>query len=344
MTSRPKNSTEIRLASRPDGGASRENFEFAQVPLRSPDHGEVLVVNQYLSVEPYMRERMDGDVSWISPFEIGEPLTGAAVGVVVESRTPDLEPGDVVTHDLGWRDASVDQASAFQKVRARDLPASAYLGGLGGPGLTAYVGLVDVGGLRSGDTVFVSGAAGAVGSMAGQFARLKGAKRVIGSAGTAQKVAYLTEELGFDAAFNYRDGPVDEQLAAAAPDGIDLYFDNIGGDHLQAAIASMNDYGRITLCGAIAGYDGDEPAAGPNNFYELILKRITARGFISFPDYINRQAAFLDEAEQWLRDGDIVLRETVVDGIDGMPQALIDLFTGKGAGKVLVRLSAGAKA
>ncbi len=325
------------MASRPNGSISSENFELVQVPSRAPGPDEVVVRNQYLSVEPYMRGRMDAGIHYIPPFEIGETLTGAAIGVVVESGTDDLRPGDVVAHELGWREVTVDRADAFRKVQARDVPVSAYLGGLGGPGLAAYVGLLDVGGLRPSDTVFVSGAAGAVGSMVGQIARLKGAARVIGSAGTAEKVAYLTDELGFDAAFNYRDGPIDEQLAAAAPDGIDLFFDNVGGDHLEAAIANMKDHGRITLCGAIAGYNDAEPVAGPSNLYELIVRRITVRGFIVL-DHLERQPAFLADAEQWVRDGEIVLKETFVDGIERMPEALMGLFSGDGVGKLLVRV------
>jgi NADPH-dependent curcumin reductase CurA len=329
--------TEIRLASRPVGAPTAKNFELARVALRDPDAGEVVVRNRYLSVDPYMRGRMKAGKSYTPPFELGRTLTGAAAGVVEESRAGELQPGDVVVHDLGWREAATARAGAFRKLEARDIPPTAYLGGLGGTGLAAYVGLLDIGDLRPGDTVFVSGAAGAVGSMAGQIARLKGARRVIGSAGTAEKVAYLKDELGFDAAFDYHDGPIGEQLAAAAPDGIDLYFDNVGGDHLEAAIANMNDYGRIVLCGAISEYNDVQPPPGPRNLYQLVLKRITARGFIT-PDHVDRRAAFLAEAEPWLRDGKIVLRETFVDGIENMPEAFLGLFRGDNVGKLLVRV------
>ena len=328
---------EIRLASRPVGAPTPENFELARVALRDPEAGEALVRNRYLSVDPYMRGRMKAGKSYTPPFEVGEVMTGAAVGVVQESRADELRPGDLVVHGLGWREAAIDRARSFRKVDARDIPPSAYLGGLGGTGLAAYVGLLDIGELRPGDTVFVSGAAGAVGSMAGQIARLKGAGRVIGSAGTAEKVAYLRDELGFDAAFDYNDGPIDEQLAAAAPDGVDLYFDNVGGDHLAAAIANMNDYGRITLCGAISEYNDEQPPPGPRNLYQLVLKRITARGFIT-PDHLDRRAAFLAEAEPWVRDGKIVLRETFVNGIENMPDAFLGLFRGDNLGKLIVRV------
>jgi NADPH-dependent curcumin reductase CurA len=337
MRIRSSTAAEIRLASRPTDRPSREHFALTRIDLRDPKPGEAVVRNRYLSVEPYMRGRMSAGKSYVRPYEVGHAMTGAAVGVVTESRADGLQPGDVVVHDLGWREVAIDQARAFRKVEARDIPPSAYLGGLGGPGLAAYVGVLDIGELRPGDSVFVSGAAGAVGSMAGQIARLKGARRVIGSAGTAEKVAYLRDELGFDAAFNYNDGPIDEQLAAAAPDGVDLYFDNVGGDHLAAAIANMNDYGRIALCGAIAQYNAEQPPPGPRNLYQLVVKRITARGFIS-PDHLDRQAAFLAEAEQWVRDGKIVLRETVVDGIENMPDAFLGLFRGDSVGKLLVRI------
>jgi NADPH-dependent curcumin reductase CurA len=329
--------TEIRLAARPAGSPTPENFELARVPLRDPDAGEVVVRNRYLSVDPYMRGKMKAGKSYTPPYAVGEAMTGAAAGVVVESRADGLAPGDVVLHSLGWREVAVGGADQFQKLDARDIPLSAYLGGLGGPGLAAYVGLLDIGGLRRGDTVFVSGAAGAVGSMAGQIARLKGAARVIGSAGTRAKVAYLTDELGFDAAFDYHDGPVGEQLAAAAPGGVDLYFDNVGGDHLEAAIANMNDYGRIALSGAISQYNDEQPPPGPRNLYQLVIKRITARGFIT-PDHLDRRPAFLAEAEPWVRSGEIVLRETFVDGIENMPDAFLGLFRGDNVGKLLVRL------
>jgi len=329
---------EIHLASRPYGAPSTANFELVEVVTPEPGPGEVVVRNRYLSVEPYMRARMDPGESYIPRFEIGEPLEGGAVGTVLESRSPELEPGDVVLHQHGWREVAIGRAEAFEKLDAADIPPSSYLGGLGGPGLAAYVGVVDIGRVQVGDTVFVSGAAGAVGSMAGQIARLKGASRVIGSAGSAEKLKYLTEELGFDAALNYKEGPIVDQLAEAAPEGIDVFFDNVGREHLEAAIAVMNDHGRMALCGAIADHNDQRP--GPRNLFQLVLKRISSRGFI-IVDHLDRMPAFRREAEQWLRDGEIVMRESLVDGIEHTPDALVGLYRGDSIGKRLVRLPGG---
>ncbi len=331
----PAHAIEIHLASRPQGAPTAANFEFVRVATPELQEGDVLVRNRFLSVEPYMRARMDPGESYISRFELGEPLEGGAVGTVVESRSAELEPGDVVLHLQGWREVAVGPAETFEKLDAPDIAPSSYLGGLGGPGLAAYVGLVDIAGVQTGDAVFISGAAGAVGSMAGQIARLKGASRVIGSAGTSEKLRYLTDELGFDVALNYKEGPIADQLADAAPDGIDVFFDNVGREHLEAAIAVMNDHGRMALCGAIADHNDQQP--GPRNLFQLVLKRISSRGFI-IVDHLDRMPAFRSEAEQWLRDGEITLRESIVDGIESMPDALLGLYRGESIGKRLVRL------
>jgi hypothetical protein len=214
---------------------------------------------------------------------------------------------------------------------------AAYLGALGMPGLTAYVGLLDMADFRPGDTVFVSGAAGAVGGMVGQIAKLRGAARVIGSAGTPEKVAYLTERLGFDAAFNYRDGAVRKQLKAAAPDGIDVYFDNVGGDHLEAAISSLKVGGRVALCGMIGSYNATDAVPGPANLSLAIGKRLSLRGYI-VTDHYGRLPALIDDASQWLREGRLVCDETVVDGLENAPEALIGLLRGQNTGKMVVRI------
>ena len=238
---------------------------------------------------------------------------------------------------LGWRDEAVLPARQARKVAvAKGLSPSAYLGVLGMPTLTAYVGVLDIAALKPGEVVFVSGAAGAVGSMAGQIARLKGAGRVIGSAGTDEKVRWL-RETGFDAAFNYRAGAVLDQLREAAPDGIDVYFDNVGADHLDAALVMLNNHGRVAMCGAIANYNATEPPAGPGNLGLVVTKRLTLRGFIII-DHADRQSDMIADVSAWLRDGTIVHAETIVDGIDHAPGAFIDLLRGANTGKMLVRL------
>src|SRR5436853_1390376 len=252
-----------------------------------------------MSVDPYMRGRMNDVESYVPPFELGAALDGGAVGEVVRSEDPSFSPGDLVLHGLGWRDHALAPARQVRKIDTALAPPQAYLGILGMPGLTAYAGLVEVAGLREGDVVFVSGAAGAVGGIAGQIAKLRG-HRVIGSAGSPEKVSYVKDELGFDDAFNYRDGPVAELLAAVAPDGIDVYFDNVGGDHLEAAIGVLNDFGRAAMCGAISGYDGERPP-GPRNMHLAVGKRLTLRGFI-VGDHRHLRADFMREVGTWLSE------------------------------------------
>jgi hypothetical protein len=299
--------------------------------------GQVRVRNLFMSVDPYMRGRMNDVKSYVPPFQLGEPLQGGAIGSVTESRSADLAEGDLVLHMLGWRDEAVLPARHAQKVPAAEgLSPSAYLGVLGMPALTAYVGLLDIAALKPGDVVFVSGAAGAVGSMVGQIAKLKGAARVIGSAGSEEKVRWL-REIGFDAAFNYKAAPVFGQLREAAPEGIDVYFDNVGGDHLQAALAVLNPYGRVALCGAIAHYNATELPAGPNNLTLAIGKRLTLRGFI-VSDHQARLPDMIADVSGWLRDGKLFHAETVVEGLDQAPAAFINLLRGHNTGKMIVRL------
>jgi NADPH-dependent curcumin reductase CurA len=326
---------EIHLAARPTGWPTPENFRTVEVELDEPGPGEVLVRNTFMSVDPYMRGRMNDVKSYVPPFRLDEPLDGGAVGEVVASADEALRPGDTVLHQRGWREHAVLPVAEARKVDTSTVPASAYLGVLGMPALTAYVGLTRIAGLREGDTVFVSGAAGAVGSMAGQMARLLGAGRVVGSAGSAEKVAWVTDELGFDAAFSYRDGRVVKQLAAHAP--VDVYFDNVGGDHLEAAIFHMADFGRIAMCGAIAGYNAEEPVPGPRNMMMVVSKRLTLRGFI-VSDHGEAAREFYDRAAGWLADGSLKHRETVVDGLDRAVEAFLGLHRGDNTGKMLVRL------
>lgn len=333
----PREALEVRLASRPTGWPTPENFEIAEAPVLDPGENQILVRNQVMSVDPAMRGRMNDQRSYVPPFRVGEALQGGAVGEVVASRSPKFQPGDTVLHQLGWREyATVDDSKA-QQVDPAAAPIGAYLGVLGMPGLTAYVGLLDIAGFTAGETVFVSAAAGAVGSVAGQLAKLRGAARVIGSAGSAEKVRHLTEELGFDAAFNYKDGPVAEQLRSAAPEGIDIYFDNVGGEHLEAAIAEMRPFGRIAACGGISQYNATQPPQGPRNMMQFVIKRLTMRGFIVI-DHYDRRPRFLTEVGALLREGKLHYRETTVEGLRNAPDAFLGMLRGENIGKMLVTL------
>jgi NADPH-dependent curcumin reductase CurA len=328
---------EIQLAARPHGEPTPDDFRLAEVEVPDPQDGQVLVRNLLMSVDPYMRGRMNDVPSYVPPFKLDKAMDGGAVGEVIASRAEGVGEGELVVHDRGWREYAVLDASYARRIDPSIAPPSAFLGVLGSTGLTAYVGLLDVAGLREGDVVFVSGAAGAVGSVAGQIAKLRG-HAVIGSAGSAEKVALLRDELGFDAAFDYHDGRVSKLLRAAAPDGIDLYFDNVGGEHLEAAIGSLRRYGRIALCGAISSYNATEPPAGPRNMHQAIGKRLTMRGFIVF-DHYDRMPDFEREVGGWLREGRLHAPETIVEGgIEQAPEAFIELLRGANTGKMLVRL------
>jgi NADPH-dependent curcumin reductase CurA len=330
---------EIHLAARPKGWPTPETFALVTTELPDPGDGQLLVRNLFMSVDPYMRPKMNDVKSYTPPYEVGKALYGAAVGEVVESRVDGFAPGDLVLHGLGWREHALLEARAARRIEALPgVPVTHYLGALGTTtGLSAYVGLFDIAEFRPGDTVFVSGAAGAVGTMAGQFARLRGARRVIGSAGSADKVAYLTGKLGFDAAFNYRDGDLRGQLAAAAPDGIDVYFDNVGGEHLEAAIGALHEHGRVALCGSISAYNATEAQPGPRNMFQLVTKRLSLRGFIVL-DHIERYPDMVREVSAWLASGDLVADETIVDGgLDGAVGAFLGLLRGENTGKMVVR-------
>jgi NADPH-dependent curcumin reductase CurA len=330
-------SREIQLAARPVGEPKPDDFRVAEVEVGDPGPGEVLVRNQWMSVDPYMRGRMNDTRSYVQAFALGAPLDGGAVGEVVASNDERFTSGQTVLHQLGWREYAIVPADHARPVDPQLAPVSAYLGVLGMPGLTAYVGLLDIAALREGDVVFVSAAAGAVGSVAGQIAKLRGC-RVIGSAGSAEKVTHLREALGFDAAFSYRDGPVRELLAEAAPEGIDVYFDNVGGDHLEAALFAMRDFGRVAMCGAISVYNATEVPPGPRNIALAVSRRLTLRGFI-VSDHFDRFPDFAREVGTWVREGKLRYRETVVEGIEHAPEAFIGLLRGENLGKMVVRLA-----
>ena len=328
---------EVQLKSRPVGWPTHDDFELVEsAPVDLAD-GQVRVRNEVMSVDPYMRGRMSDAKSYAEPYARGEAMHGGAVGVVTESRADGVAVGDHVLHGLGWREEAVVDASGVRVVDTSVAPASAYLGVLGMTGLTAYAGLTRVAGLKEGDVVFVSGAAGAVGSVVGQVARALGASRVIGSAGSDEKVRHLIDDLGFDAAFNYKDGRVSDLLREAAPDGIDVYFDNVGGDHLEAAIGSLRLGGRIAVCGAISVYNNTELAPGPRNLARLIQTRGTITGFL-VGDHWDLAGEYAQRASGWIADGTLTSRETFADGIDHAVDAFLGVLRGENVGKMVVRL------
>ncbi|MFJ1790756.1 NADP-dependent oxidoreductase [Kitasatospora griseola] len=333
----PATGREWHLAARPQGWPVASDFALVEAPVRQPGPGEITVRNAYLSVDPYMRARMNDVKSYAPPYALGAPMDGGAVGHVVASNAEGFRVGDAVQHWLGWREYATLDAAHAVKVDPELAPLSAYLGVLGMPGLTAYAGLLEVASFREGDTVFVSGAAGAVGSTVGQIARLKGAKRVIGSAGSAEKVATLVDEYGFDAAFNYKDGPVAELLEGAAPDGIDVYFDNVGGEHLEAAIGALRVHGRVTLCGAIAQYNDTSAPAAPRNLVLAIGKRLRLQGMLA-GDHAALRGRFVEEVGGWLRDGSLRYDETVVEGVENTAEAFLGMLRGANIGKMVVQV------
>jgi NADPH-dependent curcumin reductase CurA len=327
-------SREIRLVARPKGMPTADNFSLATTELEPLSEGQVLVHNLYMSVDPYMRGRMNDGQSYVPPFELGKPLDGGAVGEVMESRTQAFQSGDIVTSSLGWREYFITSPLALYRVnREVQQPCSVYLGVLGMTGMTAWAGLnlVEV---KAGDVIFISGAAGAVGNVAGQLAKLRGC-RVIGSASSSEKIKFLQEDCGFDHVFNYKAAPVLEQLRLAAPDGIDVYFDNVGGETLEAALSMLRVHGRIIACGGISGYNEVQP--GPSNLFNMTTKRLTMKGLI-VGDWLEHRGEFEQEVGGYFRAGKLKNKETVVIGIDQAVGAFIGLFEGKNIGKMVVKL------
>jgi NADPH-dependent curcumin reductase CurA len=330
-------SREWHLAARPVGEPSASDFEYVVTQVSEPGPGQILVRNDWLSVDPYMRGRMNDVESYIPPFGVGEVMTGGAVGTVLASASEEIPAGSTVLHFLGWREYALMDAPAAQIVDTALAPPQAYLGVLGTTGLTAYAGVTEIAPVRPGDVFFVSAAAGAVGSVAGQLARKLGAATVIGSAGGPDKVARLVTDYGFDAGIDYRQGDLPGQLAAAAPSGIDVYFDNVGGDHLEAAIGAMNRYGRIALCGAIGVYNAVDPQPGPANLPLAIGKRLSLRGMI-VTDHMDLLPEYVTRAAPWLREGTLRADETILSGIENAVEAYFAMMRGANTGKMLVRL------
>jgi NADPH-dependent curcumin reductase CurA len=330
-------SRDIRLKSRPTGMPTHENFELAETRVATPGPGQVLVRNAYMSVDPYMRGRMVDRKSYVPPFQIGEALQGGAVGQVVASNSPNVKVGDYVQSMLGWREWFVADAGAVQKIDVSAAPLQTFLGAMGMPGMTAYVGLLKMGELKDGERVFVSAASGAVGQVVCQIAKAKGCY-VVGSAGSDEKAAFLKNELGVDATINYKTaGDLTAALAKAAPEGIDVYFDNVGGGHLQAAINNMRQFGRIAACGMIEQYNDTTPRPGPNNLIMIVGLCLTIRGFI-VSNHFDMMGDFLRDMTAWAKQGKMKWRETVTDGIEHAPDAFIGLFKGENFGKMLVRV------
>ena len=327
---------EIRLASRPAGVPTLENFQFADTEVPQPSDGEVFVQLLYISVDPYLRGRMREGKSYVEPFEVGQVIKSAAVGEVIESRSPNFQPGDVVTGVFGWRLYDVAKAEGLMKVVPGVSPTAA-LGVLGATGLTAYFGLLDIGQPKEGETVVVSGAAGAVGMTVCQIAKLKGC-RVVGIAGSDEKNDYLRNELNVDATINYKTaGNMFAALKEACPNGIDVYFDNVGGDVTDAVMPLINDFARIIVCGQISMYNSNQPYTGPRPQPFLLIHKATMRGFI-ITQYMNRFAEGVTQLAQWFMSGKLKHAETIVEGFENTPQAFIGLFSGENLGKQVVKV------
>ncbi|HEV8463187.1 MAG TPA: NADP-dependent oxidoreductase [Gaiellaceae bacterium] len=321
---------EIVLAARPQGEPKPSDFDVREGTDAPLGDGDVRIRNVFVSVDPYLRGRMTGVRTYVPGFEVGDVISAAAVGRVAESQHAGFGEGDWVLSQIGWREQGVAPGDQLRKLDPDLAPPSSALGGLGMPGLTAWVGLVDVARVKEGETIYVSGAAGAVGSIAAQIAREKGL-RVIGSAGSAEKVEWL-RSLGIEA-FNYKETPAREALA----DGIDVYFDNVGGEQLEAALTALRPFGRVAACGAIATYNDERPSPGPRNMSFIVTKRLRVEGFIVI-DHFDEFPAFLADVGPLVAAGKVELRETVVEGFENIPSAFAGLFHGDNTGKMLVRV------
>ncbi len=330
---------QIRLASRPTGWVTEDNFTVTEEALPEAGDGQLLVRNVFMSVDPYMRGRMNDTKSYVPPFQIGEVLQAGAVGQVVASNHADFAEGDYVTGMLGWENYSVSDGTQLRTIDAGALPLSYHLGILGMPGMTAYIGLFTIADTQAGDSVFVSAASGAVGSVVGQLAKIHGC-RVAGCAGTNDKVEWLTGELGYDAAFNYRDSKsLPASITEACPEGIDVNFENVGGEIFEAALWNMRDFGRVALCGMISNYNDEQLQPGPRGMMVIIGRRLRVQGFI-VTDHPDACQEYARKAAGWLDEGKLQYRETIAEGIENAPTAFIDMLKGRNTGKQIVQLAA----
>ena len=328
---------QIKLVKRPIGLPTKEDFEFTQAPIAQPTDGEVLIRTVYISVDPYLRGRMNDAKSYAPPFELDAVITSGVIGQVVESKSPQFKKNDVVMGRIGWQHYSTVKESEIRKVDTTIAPASAYLSVLGMTGLTAYFGLLDIGQPKEGETVVVSGAAGAVGSVVGQIAKIKGT-RVVGIAGSDEKVKYLLDDLGFDAAINYKTEDVKTALENACPNGIDVYYENVGGEISDAVFPLLNKFARITVCGAISAYNNKEADLGPRIQHQLIKTSALMKGF-TVSDYASRFAEGEQALAKWLQEGKLKYEETVTEGFENTIDAFLDLFKGANLGKAIVKVA-----
>ena len=334
----PTRNRQIHLAARPSGFPRETDFALVEAPMPDPGPDEVLVRGLYLSLDPYMRGRMNDRKSYVPPFKLNEVMGAGAVGEVVRSNSPAFRPGDIVEGLLGWQDYAVLRAKSLRKIDPGLAPISTAVGVLGMPGLTAYFGLLEVARPKPGETVVVSGAAGAVGSIVGQIAKING-NRVVGIAGGAAKVRHCLDDLGCDACIDYKAEPdIGAALERACPAGIDAYFDNVGGPITDAVVMRLNDRGRIALCGQISQYNLDKPEPGPRLWTLLLMKQVRVEGFLIFA-YADRYREGSEKLGQWLKAGKLTYRETITDGLENAPQAFIGMLQGANTGKQLVRLA-----
>ncbi len=330
-------SREIQLKNRPVGIPGVSDFEVVEVPVQELKDGEILVQNEYLSVDPYMRGRMYDRESYIPAFQIGEAISGGSIGKVMQSNSDQFQVGEYVLNFAGWREYFVSDGVGLTKVDPSIAPVQSFLGALGMPGMTAYVGLLNIGKPKENETVYISAASGAVGSIVCQIAKIKGC-RVVGSSGSDQKVEWLLEKIGLDGAFNYKEvDNLTTELYQQCPKGIDIYFENVGGEHLEAVLTNMNPFGRIPVCGMISQYNNTDPQPGPRNLGFIIGKRLLLQGFI-VSDHYDQLPQFQSDMVKWLADGLLKWEETIIEGIENTPSAFIGLFTGEKIGKMLVKV------